>query len=93
MRAADRGGRLTDVGLPRNREEAIRVDWRLPVFGGDDDGGRIQKTFVLERSDHLPDGCIHEYDFLHHQGSGRTLRRPHNHLSCCRFALRARLRD
>src|ERR1700740_2119002 len=38
------GGRLTVVGLPRNREEAIRVDRRLPVLRSDDDGGRIQKA-------------------------------------------------
>src|SRR5690348_11286759 len=59
--------------MARNREEAARVDRRLPVFRADNDGGRIQKTLVLESSDHLPDRRIHELDFGQHFGSGGTL--------------------
>src|SRR6266568_8508402 len=56
-----------------NGEEAVRVNRRLPVLRGDNDGGRIQKTLVLESSDHLPDRRIHELDFGQHLGSGGTL--------------------
>ncbi len=53
-----------------NGEEAIGVDRRLPVLGRDDDGGRTEKTVILERLDHLPDRGIDEFDLAQHAGGG-----------------------
>src|SRR5215470_8318559 len=52
--------------MARDGEEAVGVDRRLPMFCGDDDGGRIQETLVFQRSDHLPDCRIHELDLVQH---------------------------
>src|ERR1700730_6921907 len=43
------------------------------MFCGNDNRGRVKKIFPFERSDHLPDRCIHELDFGHHFRSGSTL--------------------
>src|SRR3984957_6366998 len=59
--------------MPRNREETVRIDGRLAVLGGDDDGGGIQELLVLERGHHLPDRRIHESNLTRHAG-GRITR-------------------
>ncbi len=51
-----------------NREEAVGVDGRLAVLGGDNDGSGTEKTPNLERVDHLPDRRIHECDLAQHAG-------------------------
>src|SRR6202035_3120706 len=68
-RSNDRGGwHPVRSRMSGNGEEAVGVDRRLAVLGGDDDGGRTEKTLILERLDHLPDRRIHEFDLIPHAG-------------------------
>jgi len=61
------------AGVAGDGKETVRVDRRLPVFRSDDDGGRIEQTFVLERIDHLSDRRVDELNLSEHFWSGRTL--------------------
>ena len=75
QKISDDAGRWRAVvaGMARNGEEAVGVDGRLAVFGGDNDSGGFEKTSAFERSDHLPDRCVHELYLSEHFGPGRTL--------------------
>jgi hypothetical protein len=55
-------------------EEAVGIDRRLSVLGGDDNDGRTKKVTILELFSHLTDRGIHELDFARRAGSGITRR-------------------
>ena len=61
-RTAD-GGRAVGAAAARDREEAVGVDRRLPVLGGNDEGGRVEQVGLLQRADELADGAIDELEF------------------------------
>src|SRR5271166_5144552 len=52
------------TAVTRNREEAIWIDWRLPVLGGDHDQRGVEETLFFQLTDPLADGSVHQLNFI-----------------------------
>src|SRR5882762_10566948 len=67
-----RRGLAVVTGRTRDRQEPVRIDWRLAMLRCDDYERRIEQAIARQVRNHFADGDINELDLLQQRIAGRS---------------------